>query len=53
MWGEENGKGKEEMGNLLGNHIHPSSPIHSPETQKKTSCQDTGKGSENFTELAQ
>ena len=21
MWGEENGKGKEEMGNLLGNPI--------------------------------
>ena len=37
MWGEENGKGKEEMGNLLGNPIllhsynkfQDQTPIHS------------------------
>ena len=37
MWGEENGKGKEEMGNLLGNPIllhyyykfQDQAPIHS------------------------
>lgn len=37
MWGEENGKGKEEMGNLLGNPIllhyynkfQAQTPIHS------------------------
>ena len=37
MWGEENGKGKEEMGNLLGNPIllhyyykfRDQTPIHS------------------------
>jgi len=35
MWGEENGKGKEEMGNLLGNLLHyynkfqDQTPIHS------------------------
>ena len=37
MWGEENGKGKEEMGNLLGNpsllHYYykflDQTPIHS------------------------
>lgn len=37
MWGEENGKGKEEMGNFLGNPIllhyynkfQDQTPIHS------------------------
>ena len=36
MWGKENGKGKEEMGNLLGNPIlhyynkfQDQTPIHS------------------------
>ena len=34
MWGEENGKGKEEMGNLLGNpillHYYNKFKDHSP-----------------------